>query len=214
MTEDDLQQAFFVLTEKGEFDRLLSQMRTKWNSIPREEVRQCIQDASEEVVRRAKTGQSVTNFGGLLRTITDRMLGKLWNEMRDARDAQAAMERLAAQGVLWRHDSESIDRIKRAADYVRSLLPKLDNLNWQRTIGAILDATVEGRQAENKDLATVLDAKPDTVGKWKERASARLAEIVRQEGYGSLDVLLNSPAVENEEEDDEDHDYDEELEDD
>ncbi len=116
MTDDELDQAFYDLTESREYDKILRQMRAKWDGIPREEVLHFIQDASEEVVRRVKAGQSVTNLPGLIRTIADRLLGKYWNELQDAKDAQRAMDRLAARGVLWRHDEEAVDRIQRAAD--------------------------------------------------------------------------------------------------
>lgn len=193
MTDDELDQAFYDLTQGGDYDKILRQMRAKWDGIPREEVLHFIQDASEEVVRRVKAGQSVINLPGLIRTVADRLLGKYWSELQDAKDARRAMDRLAARGVLWRHDEEAVERIQRAADYVRRLVPKLDNENWRRTIYAILDATTEGRQADNKALAELLDAKPDTIGKWKERAIARLAVIVREEGYESLEAVLNPP---------------------
>lgn len=194
MTEDELDQAFFDLADGGEYDRILSQMRTKWSGIAREEVRHFVQDASEEVVRRIKAGQTVTNLPGLIRTIADRLLGKYWEELRAAKDAQRAMDRLAAQGVLWRHDEKAVERIQRTADYVRTLVPKLDNENWRRTIYAILEATSEGRQADNMTLAELLGAKPDTVGKWKERAIARLVVIVREEGHESLEAVLDPPS--------------------
>lgn len=214
MTDDELDQAFLDLAESGEYDKLLRQMRSKWSRIPRGEVRHFIQEACEEVVRRAKDGQNITNLPGLMRTIADRALSKYWDELQGTRDAQDAIDRLAFQGLLWRHDEEAVARVQRAADFVRSLVPRLDNQNWQRTIYAILGAAVEGRQAENKDLAEVLGAKPDTVGKWKERAAARLAVILRAEGYDSLETLLHPPSPTDEDDsDDEDFD-DEECEDD
>jgi hypothetical protein len=215
MTEDELDQAFFDLADCGEYDRILSQMRTKWSGIAREEVRHFVQDASEEVVRRIKAGQAVTNLPGLIRTIADRLLGKYWEELRAAKDAQRAMDRLAAQGVLWRHDEKAVERIQRTADYVRTLVPKLDNENWRRTIYAILEATSEGRQADNKTLAELLGAKPDTVGKWKERAIARLVVIVREEGHESLETVLNPPSPTTDDQDDYDeYEDDEEFDDD
>lgn len=203
MTDDELDHEFVRLAETGEYDKLLRQMRAKWSGIPRDEVRHFIQDACAEVVRRAKDGQRINNLPGLLRTIADRSLGRYWEELQDTKDAQRAMDRLAAHGLLWRHDEEAVARVKRAADYVRTLVPKLDNENWRRTIYAILDAASEGRQAENKDLADVLDAKPDTVGKWKERAVGRLTGLLREQGYDSIDSLL-LPS-------DNAHDEDEEL---
>lgn len=209
MTDDELDQAFYRLTGSGEYDKILRQMRAKWDGIPREEVLHFIQDASEEVVRRVKAGQSVTNLPGLIRTIADRLLGKYWKELQDAKDAYGAMDRLAARGVLWRHDAEAIERIHRAARYVHALVPKLDNENWRRTIYAILDATTEGRQADNKALAELLGAKPDTIGKWKERAIARLASIVREEGYDSFEAVLNPPIPTTHEDDDDEYEYEE-----
>lgn len=214
MTEDELDQAFLDLADCGEYDRILSQLRTKWSGIAREEVRHFVQDASEEVVRRVKAGQAVTNLPGLIRTIADRLLGKYWEELREAKDAQRAMDRLAAQGVLWRHDEEAVERIQRTADYVRTLVPKLDNENWRRTIYAVLEATSEGRQADNKTLAELLGAKPDTVGKWKERAIARLVVIVREEGHESLEAVLNPPSPTPDEHDDDEYEDDEEFDDD
>lgn len=210
MSEDELEQAYFDLVQDGDYDRLLSQLHSKWPRVPREDVCQFIQDASEEVVRRVKAGQSVTNLAGLIRTIADRLLRKYWDELQETRDAVEAMKRLAAHGALYRHDEESVARIQRAVEYVRSLLPKLDNENWQRTIEAMLDATVDGRQVENKDLAQLMGAKPDTVGKWKERAIARLALIVREEGYDSLQTVLHplTPARDEHEFEDEEYEDD------
>lgn len=212
MTDDELDRAFLHLAESGEYDRLLRQMRTKWSRIPRDEVLHFIQDACGEVVLRAKEGQTITNLPGLLRTIADRALGKYWDELQDTKDAQRAMQRLADHGLLWRHDEEAVAGVRRAADYVRTLLPKLDNENWRRTINAILDAATEGRQADNKDLAEVLDAKADTVGKWKERAIRRLATLLREEGHDSLDSLLLPPVIDDDEEsrefEEEDEEYD------
>lgn len=210
MTDDELDQAFLDLAESGEYDKLLRQMRAKWGRIPRGEVRHFIQEACEEVVRRAKNGQNITNLPGLMRTIADRALGKYWDELQETQDAQHAMERLASHGLLWRHDEEAVARVHRAADFVRSFVPRLDNQNWQRTINAILDAATEGRQVENKDLAEVLGAKPDTVGKWKERAIGRLAVILREEGYESLETLLNPPAPDNPKDDSNGEDPDDE----
>lgn len=210
MTGGELDQAFFDLAESGEYDKLLRQMRAKWSRIPRDEVRHFIQEACEEIVRRAKAGQNITNLPGLMRTIADRALSKYWDELTETRDAEAAMERFASQGLLWRHDEEAVEGVQRAADFVRSLVPRLDNQNWQRTIYAILDAAVEGSQAENKDLAGVLGAKPDTVGKWKERAAGRLAAILREEGYDSLETLLSPPSLIDEEDEFDNEDPDEE----
>lgn len=216
MTDGELDKAFIDLAESGEYDKLLRQMRAKWSRIPRDEVRHFIQEACEEVVRRSKNGQNVTNLPGLMRTIADRAMSKYWDELTETRDAAAAMERLANHGLLWRHDEEAVARVQRAAYFVRSLVSRLDNQNWQRTIYAILDAAVEGRQAENKDLAEVLGAKPDTVAKWKERAAGRLAAILREEGYDSLETLLSLPSPIDDEDDDLDDEYldDEEYEDD
>lgn len=214
MTDDELDQAFLDLAESGEYDKLLRQMRAKWSRIDREEVLQFIQEACAEVVHRVREGQEVTNLPGLIRRIADRALSKYWEELQETRDAQAAMDRLASQGLLWRHDEEAVARVQRAADFVRTLVPRLDNQNWQRTIYAILDAAVEGRQADNKDLAEVLDAKPDTVGKWKERAAGRLAAILREEGYDSLETLLSPPSPTDEDDSDDEDTDDEEYEDD
>lgn len=208
MNDDELDQAFLDLAE-GEYDRLLAQMRTKWSGVPREDVRHFIQEACEEVVRRVKAGGTITNLPGMIRTIADRALGKYWAELQESHDVERAMGRLASYGLLWRHDEETVTRVQRAAAYVRSLVPKLDNENWQRTIVAILDAAVEGRQAENKDLGEVLGAKPDTVGKWKERAIRRLVAILREEGYESLEALLAPPPK-----DEDDDPYEEESDDD
>jgi hypothetical protein len=213
MNDDELDRAFLDLAGSKEYDRLLAQMRTKWSGVPREDVRHFIQGACEEVVRRVKAGGTITNLPGMIRTIADRALGKYWSELQESHDVEEAMARLASYGHLWRHDEETVARVERAAEYVRSLVPKLDNENWQRTVVAILDAAAEGRQAENKDLAEVLGAKPDTVGKWKERAIKRLAGILREEGYESLEALL-APAAEDDEDDgDGDEPYDEEPDD-
>lgn len=215
MTYDELEQAFIHLVETKEYDKILQQLTYKWDgSVDREDVIQFVQDASAEVVRRVKAGGAVTNLAGLIRTIATRNISKYCDELEQARDAHQAMERLAAQGALWRHDEEHQAGLQRAAEYVRGLLPKLDNDSHRRTIAAILDAATEGRQAENKDLAEVLGAKADTVGKWKQRAIDRLAEIVRDEGYGSLGAAIFPPVPDVNEVEDDFDDFEEEERDD
>lgn len=190
MTEDSLEAAFFELIEDGGLDRILRRLRMQWERIHRETILNVIRDAATEVVRRHREGQVVTNVPGLVTTIASRTLGKVWAAMQEAEAAQSAVELQTLYPEVWQHDEERVVKVKRAAAFVRTLVPNLDNENHRRTIYALLDAAEEGRQLQNKDLAERLGCSPDTAGKWKERAPARLLPILRDAGFDTLDQLL------------------------
>jgi hypothetical protein len=190
VTEDELEAAFLELVEKRGFDRILGLLRTQWERVPRETILNVVHDAATEVVRRHRDGQVVTNVPGLVTTIARRTLSKVWATMQEAEEAEAAVELQTKYPEVWQHDEERVVQVKRAAAFVRTLVPKLDNENHRRTIYAILDAAEEGRQLQNKDLAEQLGCAADTAGKWKERAPERLLPILREAGFETLDDLL------------------------
>lgn len=192
MTKDELDAAFLGLVESGEFDRILRNLRNAWDRVPRETVLDVVQEAATEVVRRHQDGQIFTNLAGLITTIARRNLIKVWEVIQEAEDVQSALKLRAKYPDAWRHDEERAERIERAAGFVRTLLPGLDNENYRLTLSAILDAAQQGKQLMPKDLAEQLDCSPNTASKWMERAPQRLLPVLTEAGFDTLDGLLNT----------------------
>lgn len=211
VTEEELEAAFIELIENRGFDRILGVLRAQWERVPRETILNIVHDAATEVVRRHRDGQVITNVPGLITTIARRALGKDWAAVQEAETAQSAIELQVMYPEVWRHDEERVARMQRAAAYVRTLVPKLDNENHRRTIYALLDAAEEGRQMQNKDLAELLGCSPDTAGKWKERAPERLLPILREAGFDTFDQLLARPEPAGETEPTDEYHLDKEL---
>jgi DNA-directed RNA polymerase specialized sigma24 family protein len=208
MTDDELNKAFLALVEGGELDRILRQLRNKWDRTPREVVLNAVRDAAAEVVQRAKSGQAITNVAGLVRTIADRQLIKLWRAAQDVKDANGALELQANYPEVWQHDERRITQIKTAAAYVRTLIPKVDSESYRDTLTAMLDAAEQGRQLQPKDLGDQMGCSPNTASKRMERAPQRLLPILQEAGFDSLNALLNLPSPQDDETDNEEHNDD------
>jgi hypothetical protein len=211
VTNDELDKAFLALVEGGELDRILRQLRNKWDGVPRETVLNAVRDAASEVVRRAKSGQTIANLPGLIRTIAHRQLIRGWEDIEAADRAQGAIELQATHPEIWRHDETRVAKIERAADYVRTLVPKIESENYRATLYAMLDAAEEGDQLQPKQLAEQMACSPNTASKWMERAPLRLLPVMEDAGYTSFEELLNMPTPQHA---DDDTDQDEELDDD
>lgn len=203
MNDDELDQAFLTLTASGELDRIFRQLRNAWyGSLAREVVREALGDAMAEVVRLHQDGVQITNLPGLIQTVSRRRLSKIW-EATQREDS--ALEQLAGSLEAEKEDPERTTKVKRAAAHVRTLVPKLDNKNYQLTINAMLDAAEDRRQLTPQQLATAAGCTPNTASKWMERAPQRLLSILKDEGFDSLDSLLNVPPT-NHDIDDEEYD--------
>jgi DNA-directed RNA polymerase specialized sigma24 family protein len=206
VTDDELDKAFLNLTETGELDKIFAQLRTAWDGLPREVVREALGDAMAEVVRQQRVGVNITNLPGLLQTVARRRLSKIWEATK--RD-DAALDQLAGSLRAEAFDPERADKARRAVDYVRTLIPKVDNENYQRTLIEMLDAVVARRQLTPKDLAQTLGCTANTASKWLVRAPDRLLVVLQEAGYDTLDSLLNLPPLDDDGEldDDEYHDF-------
>jgi len=157
-------------------------------------------------VRLHQDSVQITNLPGLLQTVSRRRLSRIWAVTQ--RD-DAALERLTGSLDAETADPERTTKVKRAAAYVRTLVPKLDNKNYQFTINEVLDAAEERRQLTPKELSEKAGCNLNTASKWLERAPQRLLPILQEAGFDSLGGLLDMdrPPHDHEETDD-DKDYD------
>lgn len=190
MTDDELDQEFLRLAETGEADRILRGLRNRYDRVPRDVVLEVYRDATVEAVRRHKRGQTITNLAGLLTTIAKRRLQEVWEAIQEAEATQSLFELRARHPDVWEHDEEHVARVERAARFVRSLVPDLDNENYRRTLVTLLDAAQAGMQLENKELADVLGCAPNTAGMWKFRAFQRLRRLLEETGIVTWEHLL------------------------
>lgn len=202
MTGDELDEAFLKLTETGELDRIFAQLRSAWDGLPREVVREALGDAMAEVVRQQQAGVTITNLPGLLQTVARRRLSKIWEATR--RD-DAALEQLADSLRAEALDPERGDKARRAVDYVRTLIPKVDNENYQRTLTEMLDAVIERRQLTPKELGEKFGCTANTASKWLVRAPERLLMVLQEAGYDTLESLLILPPLDGDDEPDDEY---------
>ncbi|OMB94509.1 hypothetical protein [Mycobacterium colombiense] len=193
MSEEDLNAAFLELVEGGGFDRILRTLRNQWDRVPRETILNAVRDAATDVVRRHRDGQAIDNVAALVTTIARRKLIKIWDSIQEGRAAGSALELQVKHPEAWQHDEERIVRVKRAADYVRTLVPQVDNERYRRTLYEMLDAAEQGRQLMPKELAEILDCSPNTASKQMERAPARLLPILKEAGFNTVGALLQIP---------------------
>lgn len=191
MTDDELEQEFVRLAETGEVDRILRGLRNRYDRVPRDVVLEVYRDATVEVVRRHRRGQTITNLAGLLTTIAKRRLQDVWEAIQEAEMTQSLFELRARHPDVWEHDEEQVTRVERAARFVRSLVPGLDNENYRRTLVTLLDAAQAGIQLENKELADVLGCTPNTAGMWKLRAYQRLRRLLEEAGIVTWEDLID-----------------------
>jgi DNA-directed RNA polymerase specialized sigma24 family protein len=206
VTDDELDRAFLVLAETGEDDRILRGLRTRYSRLPRAVVVEAYKDATVEVVRRHKRGQTITNLAGLLTTIARRKLAVVWRAAQEEEEAQQLLRLQVQHPEAWEHDEDRQAKVERAARFVRNLLPRLDNGNYRRTLATMLDAAQAGMQLENKELGDILGCSPNTAGMWKLRSFQRLRPLLEETGIVTLEDLLEMYPLP---EDDEDDEYEE-----
>lgn len=194
MTDDNVTTTFLKLVESGEFDRILRTLRNQWDRVPRETILDVVQDAAIDVGHRLSDGQAIGNVAALVTTVARRKLIKVWETIQNGKGAVSALELRAKYPAAWQHDEERIVKVKRAANYVRTLIPKVDNEKYRRTLYEMLDAAEQGRQLMPKDLAEKLECSSNTASKQMERAPARLLPILKEAGFNTLDALLEIPS--------------------
>jgi hypothetical protein len=194
VTDDNVTTTFLKLVESGEFDRILRTLRNQWDRVPRETILDVVQDAAIDVGHRLSDGQAIGNVAALVTTVARRKLIKVWETIQNGKGAVSALELRAKYPAAWQHDEERIVKVKRAANYVRTLIPKVDNEKYRRTLYEMLDAAEQGRQLMPKDLAEKLECSANTASKQMERAPARLLPILKEAGFDTLDALLEIPS--------------------
>ena len=209
MTPEELEREFVKLAEKGEYDKILGQLRAKWSdTIPRDVVLEMLQEACGDVIDRQRRGQAITNVAGLLRTITDRRLYALWKSNDIVNDRDDAFEEIDSETGRWRHSEERHEQVARGVAFVKEALVAWPDNNYRRVLHVIIDAAAEGMQLEPKELGELLGVDRGTARVWRERAYARLAAQFEKQGISWEYVTGLVPAVEAQ--DDEEDDYEKE----
>jgi hypothetical protein len=66
MTQEELEAEFVRLTAAGEFDKIQRTLRSRREQVPREVVKEIVQEACLEVVKRQRDGGKITNVAGLV----------------------------------------------------------------------------------------------------------------------------------------------------
>lgn len=182
VTPEDLEAEFFRLTEVGEFDKIQRVLRARRDKVPREIVREIVQEACLEVVRRQQNNGRITNVAGLVMTIAGRLLERTWQRMLAAHDLDAALARRQCEGGPWRHDDEWHSQIERAVKYVTRVVDSWPADNLRRTLMLIIDSAAEGVQLEARDLDALLGCARGTGRVWRDRAFDRLRVQLEKDG--------------------------------
>jgi len=208
VTKEELEREFLRLAETGEVDRILRGLRSRYWRIPRADVVDAYGDAVVEVVRRWKSGQTITNLPGLLTTVARRRLAVISRLAHEEEDIRTLLEIGAREP--WEHNEERQTKIERGVLYIKALLPRLDNDNYRRTLVTILDAAKDGVQLENKELGSILGCAPNTAGMWRLRALQRLLPLLKETGIVSMEDLLEMLPVSDNDEDNEDEELEDE----
>jgi hypothetical protein len=203
VTAEELEAEFVRLSAAGELDKIQRTLRQRRDRVPREVVKEIVQEACLEVVRRQQTGGRITNVAGLVQTISRRMLEKAWQEMLAGFEVDAAFARREREGGDWRHDEEWQARIERAVEYVFKAVANWPADNHRRTLMTIIDAAVDGVQIEARDLDQLLGCAPGTGRVWRDRAYDRLKAQLEREGVSWEQVTGLLPESDDEGDDDE-----------
>lgn len=211
MTPDELEAEFVRLAAVGELDKIQRILRSRRDKVPREVVREIVQEACLEVVRRQQAGGRITNVAGLLMTIAGRLLEKAWQQMQDGFEVDAAFARREREGGDWRHDDEWQTRIERATEYIYRVVANWPADNLRRTLLTIIDAAAEGMQLEPRDLDAQLGCARGTGRVWRDRALDRLRVQLERDGISWEEVTGPLPGLADHDDDlDTDLDTDEE----
>jgi hypothetical protein len=182
VTREELEAEFVRLSAVGELDKIQRTLRSRRDQVPREVVKEIVQEACLEVIRRQQAGGKITNVAGLVMTISGRMLERAWQKMLAGFQVDAAFARRERDAGEWRHDEEWQARIERAVEYVFKAVASWPADNHRRTLMTIIDAAVEGVQLEARDLDRLLGCAPGTGRVWRDRAYDRLRAQLERDG--------------------------------
>ena len=201
LTPEELEAEFIRLTEAGELDKIQRVLRSRRDKVPREAVRDVVQEACLEVVRRQQAGGKITNAAGLIMTIAGRMLEQVWQQMVDGFEVDAILARRQREGGEWRHDDERQAQIARAIDYVFKVVANWPADNLRRTLLTIIDAAAQGEQLEPRDLDKLLGCARGTSWVWRNRAFDRLRVQLEKDGISWEEVTGLLPEADEDEDD-------------
>jgi DNA-directed RNA polymerase specialized sigma24 family protein len=201
VTAEELEAEFVRLAADGELDKIQRYLRSRRDKVPRGVVREIVQEACLEVVRRQQAGGKITNVAGLVMTISARRLEEAWQKMLDGFEIDAAFARRQQEGGDWRHDEEWQARIERATEYVFKIVASWPADNLRRTLMVIIDAAVEGEQLEARDLDQLLGCARGTGRVWRDRALDRLRAQLEKDGISWDEITGPLPGMEEDDED-------------
>lgn len=210
MTPQELEAEFVRLTAAGELDKIQRILRSRRDQVPREVVREIVQEACLEVVRRQQVGGRITNVAGLIMTISGRLLEKAWQQMVDGFEVDAAFARRQREGSDWSHDDEWQTKIDRAIDYVFKAVANWPNDSLRKTLLVIIEAAAEGEQLEARDLDQILGCARGTGRVWRDRAFDRLRVQFEKDGISWEEVTGALPGLGGSQDEDEVQGADEE----
>lgn len=193
MTRDELEAEFLRLAGIGELDKIQRILRSRRDGVPREVVREVVQEACLAVVQRQQDGGRITNVAGLIMTIADRLLTDTWDEMMKGYEVDAAFVRRQRGVGDWRHDEQWQARIERGVEYVFKAVANWPADNHRRTMMAMIDAATDGVQLRPTDLDHILGCAPGTGRVWRDRAFDRLRVQIEKDGMSWDDITQLLP---------------------
>ena len=173
-----------------------------------------MRDAATEVVRRAKSGQKITNLPWLgfaqSPTASSSKPGRTSKQRRRRRGPSSSRPRTQRYGGT---TQRGLPRSSAPGGLrPNTLVPKIDSKTYRATVYAMLDAAEHGHQLQPRELAEQMGCSPNTASKWIEQAPQRLLPVMKDAGFNSFEDLLNMPALpdaDNETDDEEELDDDE-----
>lgn len=204
MTGDELEAEFIRLTETGEMDKIHRILRSRRDQVPREVVREILQEACLEVIARQQAGGLITNVAGLLVTIGRRLVDKAWQKMQEGHEVDASFAHREREGGAWQHDDAWHAAVERATEYVFKAVANWPVDNHRRTLLLIIDAATNGMQLRPRDLDIALGCASGTGRMWRDRAYDRLRAQLEADGLSWEEISGLLPGTE-----DTDHDDDE-----
>jgi DNA-directed RNA polymerase specialized sigma24 family protein len=196
VTAEDLEAEFVRLAGVGELDKIHAYLCSRREKVPRDAVREIVQDACLEVVRRHQDGGRITNVAGLVTTIARRQLDKTWQQIVDGLEIDAALARRQIECGEWRHDDDWHARIERAIGYVSRIVASWPADNLRRTLMVIIDAARQGMQLEARDLDQILGCARGTGRVWRDRAMDRLRAQLEKDGISWEEIVGPLPDIE------------------
>lgn len=182
MTPDELEAEFLRLSATGEMDKILRMLRARRGQLPREVVREILQEACLEVIQRQLAGGRITNVAGLLVTIGRRLVDKAWQKVEEGREVDEAFARRERESDAWRHDDAWHAAVERATEYIFKVVASWPVDDHRRTLLMIVDAATSGMQLTPRDLDANLGCARGTGRVWRDRAYERLREQIEADG--------------------------------